>query len=75
MVADNILRAIGQGVVELASIVPRKLEVSRRRLRSVIQDMIYIGCNVVSHAGSKILKFGSNCPWYNVFETLHAKYS
>lgn len=74
MLAYNILRIIGQGVVALSSMAPRKLEVSRRRLRSVIQDMIYMGCKVVTHAGSKILKFGSNCPWYNVFATLHAKY-
>ena len=73
MLTYNILRTMGQGVVELASIAPRKIEVSRRRLRSVIQDLIFVGCKIVSHAGSKILKFGRNCPWYNVFASLHAK--
>ena len=74
MLAYNILRTIGQDVIELASIAPRKMDVSRRRLRSVMQDMIYIGCKIVSHAGSNILKFGRNCKWFKVFATLHASY-
>ena len=74
MLAYNILRTIGQGIMDVAAFAPRKLEVARRRLRSVIQDLIFIGCKIVNHAGAKSLKFGRNCPWYKVFSTLYEKY-
>jgi hypothetical protein len=74
MLAYNILRRISQGIVELKELAPVKLNVARRRIRSVLQDMIYIGCKLVSHAGQKILKFGRGSPWFRVFRKLYASY-
>ena len=75
MLTYNILRTMGQDTVKFAVIAPKKITVARRRLASVIKDLIFVGCKIVSHAGSKTLKFGRHCPWYNVFATLHANYS
>ncbi|MEA2096691.1 MAG: IS1380 family transposase [Candidatus Cloacimonadota bacterium] len=74
MLAYNILRRISQGIVALKEIAPVKLNVARRRIRSVLQDMIYVGCKLVSHAGQKILKFGRGSPWFRVFRELYASY-
>jgi hypothetical protein len=68
----NCLRIIGQNSLRLTELLPRTFKVARRRLRSVMQDLIHIACKVVSHANTKILKFGRNCPWFRVFKKLYA---
>ena len=67
MLAFNALRFIGQKSLEKKELLPVKVGVQRRRLRSVLQDFIYIGCKRVVHAGRTILKFGRNCPWVDAF--------
>jgi len=68
----NCLRIIGQNSLRLTELLPRTFNVARRRLRSVMQDLIHIACKVVSHANTKTLKFGRNCPWFNIFKKLYA---
>ena len=72
MLAFNALRIIGQKAMKLKDLLPLKLDVARRRLRSVMQDLIYIGAKLVRHARSETLKFGLHCPWFNVFREIHA---
>ena len=74
MLAYNALRIIGQKALESRELLPIKVKVERRRLRNVLQDLIYIGCKRVVHAGRTILKFGRNCPWVDVFRELHATF-
>jgi hypothetical protein len=74
MLAFNILRIIGQTALKLKSFLPRRFNVQRRRLRSVMQDLIYIACKRVRHAGSIILKFGRHCPWFRIFQQLHIQF-
>lgn len=74
MLAFNTLRIIGQNSLTLKKFLPRKFKVQRRRLRSVLQDLVYIACKRVRHAGQIILKFGSNNPWLEVFRQLHLKF-
>jgi len=74
MVAFNILRIIGQTALTFIDEIPVKIKVTRRRLRSVIQDLIYVACKRVEHANRRILKFGRNCPWFDVFRRLHVKF-
>lgn len=74
MLAFNILRIIGQTGLKLKDLLPRKFNVQRRRLRSVMQDLVYIACKRVRHAGSIILKFGRHCPWFRVFQQLHLEF-
>jgi len=72
MLAFNALRLLGQSALKMKEILPRKFKVQRRRLRSVIQDLIYLACKRTRHSGSVFLKFGRYCPWFDVFRQLHA---
>ena len=72
MIAFNALRIIGQKSLEKKELLPVKAEVERRRLRSVLQDLIYIGCKRIVHAGRTILKFGRNNPWVDIFKDIYA---
>lgn len=74
MMAFNILRLLGQTALSMRELLPVKLKVKRRRLGSVMKDLIYIACKRVEHANRIILKFGRNCPWFNVFKKLSLKF-
>ena len=74
MLAFNALRLLGQSALKMKEILPRKFKVQRRRLRSVIQDLIYIACKRTRHSGSIFFKFGRHCPWFEVFRQLHIKF-
>jgi hypothetical protein len=71
MIAYNCLRKLGQKALTFKDKLPVKLNVTRRRLRNVIQDLMYIACKRVSHANSITLKFGRHCPWFDVFRQLY----
>ena len=47
--AYNCLRYIGQEALNCKESLPIKVKVSRRRLRSVLQDLIYVGCKLVDY--------------------------
>ena len=49
--AFNCLRIMGQRFLNKPQLLHREYKVARRRLRSVMQDLIYIACKVVKHAG------------------------
>ncbi len=70
-IAFNILRLIGQTMLAHPEAMPAKLKIQRRRLSSVIKDLIFIGCKRVRHAGSIKLRFGKSCPWFNSFVTIY----
>lgn len=70
----NALRLLGQSALKMKNILPRKFNVERRRLRSVLQDLIYIACKRTRHSGTMFLKFGRHCPWFNVFRELYSMY-
>lgn len=71
--AYNCLRRIGQEALSCEENLPIKVEVSRRRLRSVLQDLIYVGCKFTRHANTIIVKFGRHCPWFNCFREVYAR--
>ena len=70
-VGFNILRTIGQEALRHPEALPVKLKIKRRRLASVIRDVIYIACKRVRHAGRIFLKFGIECPWFRSFESIY----
>lgn len=74
MLSFNCLRIIGQSSLKMTTLLPRRFNVVRRRLKSVMQDLIYIACKRVRHAGSTILKLGEHNPWFDVFRQLHIKF-
>lgn len=66
MIAYNILRMIGQGTI--GGRTPRqKREVKRRRLRTVISNMIMMACHVTKHARQLILGLGRSNVWRHIF--------
>jgi len=69
MFAYNALRLIGQRSLGLPA--PYRKTVQRRRIRSVLQDIVYVACRVVYHARKWVLSFGRNNRWYPVLEGLH----
>ena len=74
MLAFNTLRLLGQSALKMKDALPRSFKVQRRRLRSVLQDLVYIACRRTRHSNSIFLRFGRYCPWFAVFRQLHAMY-
>lgn len=71
--AYDCLRRIGQEALSCKDSLPIKVDVARRRLRSVLQDLIYVGCKFTRHANTIIVKFGRYCPWFNCFCEIYAR--
>ncbi len=74
MVAFNVLIKIGQNLLSYAGDLPIKLTMKPRRLRKVIQDIIYMACKYVKTGNRFKLKMGANCPWFNPFKRLYLSY-
>jgi hypothetical protein len=74
MCAFNALRFIGQTVIdkkELMPVVPRK-ETKRKRLGTVIRDIIHIAGKYVTHAGKTVFKIYEYNPWLPSFQYLYS---
>ncbi len=72
--AYNVLRLMGQSAL-LAQDAPVRHTAKRRRLRTVIQELIYVSAKLVAHARQKFLNFGRHCPAFVVFERLYGLWS
>lgn len=78
--AYNALRLCGQeslqeakGQTEPKPAYRRKAE--RRRLRTVMQDLMYLACRVITHARTWKLSFGRYCPWAAVWKRLYQTFT
>ena len=74
MVAYNLLRLIGQESLREAD-APIRKQVSRRRVRSVMQDLVYLACRLVRHARCWTLSFGRNCPWLKTWRRVYLQFA
>jgi hypothetical protein len=69
LVAYNVLRLIGQSALKEdrdlppQERMPIRKSVQRRRLRSVIQDLMYMACRLVYHARCWCLGLARTNPW------------
>ena len=70
MVSFNALRTIGQEVIQRAHLAPIKIQVSRWRLKTVLQNIIHCPVRVIRHARSIGLHFGRRCPWFTLIENM-----
>lgn len=71
--AYNILRVIGQMTVKLAKdVVPLRKKAQRRRIRTVIQNLITMASRLVYHARRLKLRFGRYSLWLGTFQRLYA---
>ncbi len=68
ILAYNILRMIGQASLKCRRAPKIKRPVKRRRLRTVIDNMIFFAGHVTSHARSLTLSIGRRNLWSGVFE-------
>ena len=67
--AYNILRRIGQGTI--GGRAPRqKRDVKRRRLHTVISNLIMMACHITSHARQLIMGLGKSNVWRHIFADL-----
>ena len=74
MIAYNILRMIGQGTI--GGRVPRqKRDVKRRRLLTVISNLIMLAGHVTMHARQLIIGLGKSNVWRHIFSDICQKYA
>lgn len=80
VIAYNILRLCGQSSLTFQGYLPSdhkapmRKKVKRRRLRSVIQDMMYIAAQLVYHGRRWKLSFGRGNPWLPVWSETYAAF-
>jgi len=72
--AYNLLRMIGQNTL-LGPDAPPRHPAKRRRVKTVIQEVILQAARVVHHARQWILSFPENTPGFFAFERLYAAWS
>ena len=68
----NILRWIGL-IGLTGEISPVRHPAKRRRLRTVMQELMYLAARVVEIGRSLALKFSKLCPAFPSFEAVHQK--
>lgn len=70
--AYNCLRLIGQTANE-ASGIPLRKTARRRRLKTVIQNLIYLAARLVRHARGYKLAFAKWSPWFGSFTFVYRR--
>jgi hypothetical protein len=79
-VAYNVLRLCGQtslqenGQLPRAKRMPLRKPVARRRLRSVIQDLMYLAARWTCHSHRRGLSFWRNNPWHGIWERPYQRF-
>lgn len=68
--AYNLLRMIGQWSLEVPD-APIRNNVQRRRIRTVIQNLIYHASRLVRHARQVKFAFGRYSPWFHTFRRIY----
>ena len=80
-VAYNILRLCGQtslqqnGQLPAEKRMPIRKPVARRRLRSVIQDLMYLAARWTYHSHRWGLSFWRSNPWHGIWERLYKRFT
>ena len=70
VLAYNLLRIVGQESLKKED-APLKNTVQRRRIRTVIQNLITLAAKVTTHARRQYLRLGKHNPWFPVFRRLY----
>ncbi|OQY07712.1 MAG: hypothetical protein B6I28_05370 [Fusobacteriia bacterium 4572_132] len=74
MIAYNILRVIGQKSLEEDD-TPLKTKVFRKRVRTIMQNLIYFAFKISSHARKTRMKISKGNVWANTFKRLEMYFS
>ena len=75
VLAYNILRMIGQESIRCGKAPKAKREVHRRRLRTVINNLILIAGHLTKHARRFTLSLGRSNVWREAFKAVHARFA
>jgi hypothetical protein len=81
LVAYNVLRLCGQTSLQQNRRLPSRKKmplrkpVARRRLRSVIQDLMYLAARWTHHAHRWGLSLWQNNPWHGVWSRLYERFT
>lgn len=70
--AYNILRLIGQ-IGLLGDWAPVRHPAKRRRLKTVMQELMYLAARVIRSGRRLALRFASHCPAFRAFEVVYAR--
>ncbi len=70
LVAYNLLRVIGQISLQ-ESDAPVRTKVHRRRVKTVIENLIWLASRLVEHARQTKLRFGRHSPWFPTFRRIY----
>lgn len=71
-VAMNILRLIGQNAL-IGKDAPLRHAAKRRRMKTVMQEIMFKAGRMIKHAGRWVLGLGANDSAFTVFERLHSQ--
>lgn len=72
--AYNLLRIMGQESLRQGD-SPIRNNVRRRRIRTVIQNIVYCAARLVRHARGIGLNFGRHSPWFPVLKRLYGAFA
>lgn len=72
LLAYNCLRLIGQ-IANTSSSIPLRKPAQRRRLKTVIQNLIYLAARLVRHARRYKLAFARWSPWFRSFTFVYKR--
>ncbi|MBG9794734.1 hypothetical protein ABD76_20530, partial [Paenibacillus dendritiformis] len=50
---------------------PLRNKVSRRRVKTVIENLIWLASRMVEHARQTKLRFGRHSPWFQTFQRIY----
>jgi hypothetical protein len=75
MSAYNILRKIGCDLLSDAADLPIRAEMGRRRIRSVLQDIMYTACKYVFSHNRHRIRMGCGNLWFEPFSRLYQSYA
>jgi hypothetical protein len=70
----NILRLMGQQAL-IGPQAPIRHPAKRRRIKTVMQELIYLAAKLTRQAGRWVLDFGRYCPAFAVFERTYRCWS
>jgi hypothetical protein len=74
MMGFNFLRKMGCDLLSYTEDLPVKVDVTRRRIRSVIQNLVNVAGKLVRSGGKIFLKISRKCPWLAPMERLFVSY-
>jgi hypothetical protein len=71
MAAFNVLRFMGQTLIEQKYCAPFPIKTLRKRLGTVIRDLICFACKIVKHSRHLSVKIFTDNPWFPMYYRLN----